>query len=72
MKHTTATIKLFLITCIATVVVWVQLLGQWLRESLPIVLLVIPFVLGWLVGVVVSGFVWVIAAGIEGYRSGRL
>jgi len=72
MKRITATIKLLLITSIATVVVWVQLLGQWLRESLPIVLLVIPFMVGWLVGVVVSGFVWVIAAGIEGYRSGRL
>lgn len=72
MKRITATIKLFLITCIATVVVWVQMLGQWLRESLPIVLLVIPFMVGWLAGVVVSAFVWVIAAGIEGYRSGRL
>lgn len=72
MKRITATIRLFCIEAIATVVVWVQLLGQWLRESLPIVLLVIPFVLGWLVGVVVSGLVWVIAAGIEGYRSGRL
>lgn len=72
MKRITTPIKLLLITCIATVVVWVHLLGQWLRESLPIVLLVVPFVLGWVVGVVVSGFVWVIAAVVEGYRSGRL
>ncbi|KPL89984.1 hypothetical protein [Herpetosiphon geysericola] len=72
MKRITTPIKLFFIESIAAVVVWVHLLGQWLRESLPIVLLVIPFVLGWLVGVVVSVFVWVIAAGIEGYRSGRL
>ncbi|MFD3165469.1 hypothetical protein [Herpetosiphon sp. NSE202] len=72
MKHATATIKLFCIESIAMVVVWVQLLWRWLRESAPIVLLVIPFVLGWLVGVVVSVFVWVIAAVVEGYRKGRL
>lgn len=72
MKRITTPIKFFFIESIAAVVVWVQLLWRWLRESAPIVLLVIPFVLGWLVGVVVSVFVWLIAAVAEGYRSGRL
>ncbi|MBM7843760.1 hypothetical protein [Herpetosiphon giganteus] len=72
MKRITTPIKLFCIEVIAMVVVWVQLLGQWLRESLPIVLLVVPFVFGWFVGVVVSFCIWLIAAVVEGYRSGRL
>lgn len=51
---------------------WVADAATWtLRHLLPFLVALVPFVAGWLVGVVVFAALWTWAAVSEGYTRGR-